>query len=104
MINRDDEENEKDGEPREREDLLDESDASRMLDRAPEHTNASAQHQIASVPVDVQPHVSIEEPLVKNTSYRVQLASNPAANGDRNSRNAVAQMSEPRLKSQLAII
>ena len=99
LINRDDEkEKEKDGKSCELEDSLDEFDASRILDRALEHINASAEHQIASVPVDVQPHVSIEEPLVQNTSYRLQIASNPAASGDRNSRKAVAQMREPRSK------
>ena len=68
-----------------------------MLDRPLEHTiNATAQHQTASVPIDVQQHASIEEPLVKNTSYRVQFASNPAASGDGNSRKAAAQMREPR--------
>ena len=101
LINRDEE---KEGKTREREDSLDDFDASRMLDRPMEHTNAIELQQTASVPVDVQHQVSIEEPLVKNASYRVKFTSKPTARGNGDGRKTAAQMRElHRKKSSIAM-
>ena len=100
LINRDEE---KEGKTREREDSLDDFDASRMLDRPPEHTNAIDLQQTASVPVNEQHQVSIEEPLVKNTSYRVQFTSKLSARGNGDGSKEAAKMRDlHRKKSSVA--